>query len=167
MSSEQRTENPRVGNTVITAVNMDTEGFDLIGAFFMSDGFGWNALFLSFVTNVVLKMWLLDMHLSPCTGARTERRYGDWYLPSKKQINFINQPKFAYRMVSPIPLTRELRGARSAVSVLRQTPHNPRCFKCNCLARARDIVELTIYLFSYFLFPPQTEGILRVKTQAS
>ena len=33
------TENPRVKNSVILAVNMDTEGFDLIGAFFMSDGF--------------------------------------------------------------------------------------------------------------------------------
>ena len=64
-SSEQRTENPRVVNSVILAVNMDTEGFDLIGAFFISEGFVWNVLFLSFVASVVLKMLLLDMHLSP------------------------------------------------------------------------------------------------------
>ena len=64
-SLEQRTENPRVGNSVITAVNMHPEGSDLIGAFFISEGFVWNVLFLSFVASVVLKMWLLDMHLSP------------------------------------------------------------------------------------------------------
>ena len=64
-SSEQRTENPRVGNSVITPVNMHPEGSDLIGAFFISEGFVWNVLFLSFVASVVLKMWLLDMHLSP------------------------------------------------------------------------------------------------------
>ena len=64
-SCEQRTENPRVVNSVILAVNMDTEGFDLIGAFFISEGFVWNVLFLSFVASVVLKMLLLDMHLSP------------------------------------------------------------------------------------------------------
>ena len=33
-SFEQRTEDPRVGNTAITAVNMHPEGFDLIGAFY-------------------------------------------------------------------------------------------------------------------------------------
>jgi hypothetical protein len=44
---------------------MDPEGSELIGAFFMSEGFVWKGLFLSFVTRVVLKMWLLDMHLSP------------------------------------------------------------------------------------------------------
>ena len=64
-SLEQRTENPRVVNSVILAVNMDTEGFDLIGAFVISEGFVWNVLFLSFVASVVLKMLLLDMHLSP------------------------------------------------------------------------------------------------------
>ena len=64
-SCEQRTENPRVGNSVITPVNMHPEGSDLIGAFFMSEGFVWEVLFLSFLTSVVLKMWLLDMHLSP------------------------------------------------------------------------------------------------------
>jgi hypothetical protein len=32
-SSEQRTENPRVENSVITPGNMHPEGFDLIGAF--------------------------------------------------------------------------------------------------------------------------------------
>ena len=64
-SCEQRTENPRVENPAITPVNMHPEGSDLIGAFFMYDGFVWKALFLSFVTSVVLKMWLLDMHLSP------------------------------------------------------------------------------------------------------
>ena len=64
-SLEQRTENPRVENSVITPVNMHPEGSDLIGAFFMSEGFVWKALFLSFLTSVVLKMWLLDMHLSP------------------------------------------------------------------------------------------------------
>ena len=47
------------------ALTMHPEGSDLIGAFFMSEGFVWKALFLSFVTSVVLKMWLLDMHLSP------------------------------------------------------------------------------------------------------
>ena len=46
-SLEQRTENPRVGNTAITAVNMHPEGFDLIGGFFMPDGFVWKGLFLS------------------------------------------------------------------------------------------------------------------------
>ena len=35
------------------------------GLFFMSEGFVWEVLFLSFLTSVVLKMWLLDMHLSP------------------------------------------------------------------------------------------------------
>jgi hypothetical protein len=35
----QRTENPRVENSVITPVNMHPEGFDLIGDLFMSDGF--------------------------------------------------------------------------------------------------------------------------------
>ena len=39
-SCEQRTENPRVGNPAITAVNMHPEGFDLIGGFFMTEGFG-------------------------------------------------------------------------------------------------------------------------------
>jgi hypothetical protein len=63
-SCEQGTENPRVENSVITAVNMHPEGCDLIGGFFMADGFVWKGLFLSFVTSVVLKMWLLDMHLS-------------------------------------------------------------------------------------------------------
>ena len=38
-SSKQRTENPRVENSVITPGNMHPEGFDLIGAFFMSDAF--------------------------------------------------------------------------------------------------------------------------------
>jgi len=38
-SFEQRTENPRVENSVFTPANMISEGFDLIGAFFMSDGF--------------------------------------------------------------------------------------------------------------------------------
>ena len=33
MSSEQRTEHPRVENLVITPVSMEPEGFDLIGAF--------------------------------------------------------------------------------------------------------------------------------------
>ena len=47
-SSEQRTENPRVENSVIAPVNMHPEGSDLIGAFFMSEGFVWKALFLSF-----------------------------------------------------------------------------------------------------------------------
>ena len=65
MSCEQRTENPRVGNSVIAPVNMHPEGCDLIGSFFMSEGFVWEVLFLSFLTSVVLKMWLLDMHLSP------------------------------------------------------------------------------------------------------
>ena len=32
-SLEQRTENPRVGNSVIAPVNMHPEGSDLIGAF--------------------------------------------------------------------------------------------------------------------------------------
>jgi anaerobic C4-dicarboxylate transporter len=64
-SSEQRTENPRVENSVITPVNMDPEGSELIGAFFMSEGFVWKGLFLSFLTSVVLKMWIFNMHLSP------------------------------------------------------------------------------------------------------
>jgi hypothetical protein len=38
-SSEQSTENPRVENTAITPVNMNPEGFDLIGDLFMSGGF--------------------------------------------------------------------------------------------------------------------------------
>ena len=36
-SSEQRTENPRVENSVITPVNMHSEGSDLNGALFMLD----------------------------------------------------------------------------------------------------------------------------------
>ena len=47
-SLEQGTENPRVGNSVIAPVNMHPEGSDLIGAFFMSEGFVWEVLFLSF-----------------------------------------------------------------------------------------------------------------------
>jgi hypothetical protein len=47
-SFEQRTENPRVGNPAITPVIMHSEGSDLIGGFFMSEGFVWKALFLSF-----------------------------------------------------------------------------------------------------------------------
>ena len=46
-SSEQRTENPRVKNSAITPVNMKSEGFDLIGGFFMAEGFVWKVLFLS------------------------------------------------------------------------------------------------------------------------
>ena len=52
-SCEQRTENTRVENSVITPVNMHPEGCDLIGSFFMSEGFVWEVLFLSFVANVV------------------------------------------------------------------------------------------------------------------
>jgi hypothetical protein len=48
-SSEQRTKNPRVVNSVITPGNMHPEGFDLIGAFFMSDAFV-EGIFLSFLT---------------------------------------------------------------------------------------------------------------------
>ena len=40
VSLEQRTENPRVVNSVIAPVNMHPEGFDLIGGFFMTEGFG-------------------------------------------------------------------------------------------------------------------------------
>ena len=47
-SFEQGTENPRIENSVITAVNMHPEGFDLIGAFFMSAGFFVEEIFLSF-----------------------------------------------------------------------------------------------------------------------
>ena len=36
-SLEQGTENPRVGNSVITVVNMHPEGSDLNGALFMLD----------------------------------------------------------------------------------------------------------------------------------
>ena len=39
-SCEQRTENPHVVNSVIAPVNMHPEGFDLIGGFFMTEGFG-------------------------------------------------------------------------------------------------------------------------------
>ena len=46
-SFEQRTENPRVGNSVIAPVNMHPEGSDLIEAFFMAEGFVWKGLFLS------------------------------------------------------------------------------------------------------------------------
>ena len=35
-SVEQRTENPRVLNSVLTPVNMNFKGSDLIGAFFIS-----------------------------------------------------------------------------------------------------------------------------------
>ena len=47
-SSEQRTENPRVGKSIITAIKLNFEGSDLIGALFMSEGFVWKVLFLSF-----------------------------------------------------------------------------------------------------------------------
>jgi hypothetical protein len=43
---------------------MNSKGSDLIGAFFMPEGFWWEGLLLSSVTSVVLKMWILDMHLS-------------------------------------------------------------------------------------------------------
>ena len=46
-SFEQRTENPRVGKSVIAPVNMHPEGSDLIEAFFMAEGFVWKGLFLS------------------------------------------------------------------------------------------------------------------------
>ncbi len=44
---ESGTENPHVENTVITPVNMQPEGSDLNGSFFMSEGFVWKGLFLS------------------------------------------------------------------------------------------------------------------------
>ena len=47
ISLEQRTENPRVENSVITPVSMLPEGSDLIEAFFMPDGFVFRVIFLS------------------------------------------------------------------------------------------------------------------------
>ena len=38
-SFEPRTENPRVENSANRSVNMHSEGFDLIDAFFMNGGF--------------------------------------------------------------------------------------------------------------------------------
>ena len=64
-SCEQGTENPRVGNPAITPVIMHSEGSDLIGGFFMADGFVWKVLFLSFLASVVLKMWIFNINLSP------------------------------------------------------------------------------------------------------
>ncbi len=63
-SVEQRTENPRVDGSIPPLGTMNSKGSDLIGAFFMSEGFWWEGLLLSSVTSVVLKMWILDMHLS-------------------------------------------------------------------------------------------------------
>ena len=54
VSLEQRTENPRVENTVITAIKLNFEGSDLIGALFMSEGFVWKGLFLSFLLTYIL-----------------------------------------------------------------------------------------------------------------
>ena len=44
---EPRTENPRVGKSIFTAIKLNFEGSDLIGALFMSEGFVWMRLFLS------------------------------------------------------------------------------------------------------------------------
>jgi hypothetical protein len=65
MSSEQRTENPRVENSVITPVNRHPEGSDLIEAFLCLRVLCGRHYSCLFVASVVLKMWLLDMHLSP------------------------------------------------------------------------------------------------------
>ena len=64
-SSEQRTENPRVENSVITPVNMHSEGFDLIGVFIKFYVFSSIGIFLSYFLNSVdLSILILDMNRS-------------------------------------------------------------------------------------------------------
>ena len=59
-SVEQRTENPRVENSVITPTSMNPEGSDLIEEFFMNGGFVLRGSIPVFLTSVDLSIWIMN-----------------------------------------------------------------------------------------------------------
>ena len=81
-SCEQRTVNPRVGNSVITAVNMHPEGSDMIGSFLCLRVLGlrfYSCLLFDLTLSAMVekyvntfdffwvKYWLISMNTSPAT----------------------------------------------------------------------------------------------------